>query len=178
MWKLNDQELLHDAYIALGSNIGDKERNLTAALKLLKEVKDKIQITGISNIYETEPVGYIGQDNFLNMVCRIYTSLKPLELLFVLQEIEIKLGRKRDIRWGPRTLDLDLLLYDNINICSERLTVPHPRMFERAFVLVPLRDVFPFEQITGRTLDDLIEKCEDRSGVKLFKAAKLISGWG
>ena len=152
--------------------MGNKERYLTSALELLKEVEN-IHITGISNIYETEPVGYIGQDNFLNMVCRIHTSLKPLELLLVLQEIEMKLLRKREIRWGPRTIDLDLLLYDDINICSEILTVPHPRMFERAFVLVPLRDVFPFEQITGRTLNDLIEKCEDKSGVKLFEVYEL-----
>jgi 2-amino-4-hydroxy-6-hydroxymethyldihydropteridine diphosphokinase len=169
---LNDQELWHNAYIALGSNMGDRESCMMTALDLLKEDKDRIHLIDISNIYETAPVGYTDQGSFLNMVCRILTSFDPLELLSALQKIETKLGRKRLIRWGPRTLDLDLLLYDEIEICSETLTVPHPRMFERAFVLVPLRDVYHSVHLKGRLFDDLIKGCEDKSEIKLFRITK------
>jgi 2-amino-4-hydroxy-6-hydroxymethyldihydropteridine diphosphokinase len=117
-------------------------------------------------------VGYAEQGDFLNMVCHVFTTLSPLDLLSALQKIETELGRKRLIRWGPRTLDLDLLLYDEIKLCSETLTVPHPRMFERAFVMIPLRDVYHCEYINGRLFDDLIENCDDNSGIKLFKIIK------
>jgi 2-amino-4-hydroxy-6-hydroxymethyldihydropteridine diphosphokinase len=166
---LNDQETKHDAYIALGSNMGDRESCLMAALDLIRVQNDTIIIKHISNIYETAPVGYAKQGDFLNMVCHVFTTISPLDLLSALQKIETELGRKRLIRWGPRTLDLDLLLYDEISLCSETLTVPHPRMFERAFVLTPLRDVYPCEYINGRLFSDLIEDCDDKVGIKLFK---------
>jgi 2-amino-4-hydroxy-6-hydroxymethyldihydropteridine diphosphokinase len=172
VWRLNDQELWHKAYIALGSNMGDRESCLMTALDLLKEDKDRIHLIDISNIYETAPVGYTGQGNFLNMVCHVSTFWEPHELLSALQKIETKLGRKRFIQWGPRTMDLDLLIYDDIEICSETLTVPHPRMFERAFVLTPLQDVYPSGHIKGRLFDDLIKECEDKSGIKLFRITK------
>lgn len=130
------------AYIALGSNITPRDNYLKQAVQSLQQT-DHIDVINESHIYETEPVGYMDQGNFLNMVVEIKTSLKPLELLNCCQLIEEHLGRKREIRWGPRTIDLDILLYNQENIITEQLIVPHPRMHERAFVLIPLKDVSP-----------------------------------
>ncbi|BBH23313.1 2-amino-4-hydroxy-6-hydroxymethyldihydropteridine pyrophosphokinase [Paenibacillus baekrokdamisoli] len=129
-----------DAYIALGSNVGDRERLLHEAL-LLIDRHPAIQVTRISGIYETDPVGYTDQPAFLNMTAALSTTLAPIELLHVLLEFEQQLGRTRDIRWGPRTIDLDLLLMADVQMDEEVLTLPHPRMMERAFVLVPLHEV-------------------------------------
>ncbi|MDW0118720.1 2-amino-4-hydroxy-6-hydroxymethyldihydropteridine diphosphokinase [Sporosarcina thermotolerans] len=139
------------AYLSIGSNIGDRLQHLTEAVRLL-HLHDEIEVTGISSVYETEPVGYTNQANFLNLVVRLETSLNPFELLGVCQGIENDLGRVREIRWGPRTVDLDILLYNNDNIESENLTVPHPRMDERAFVLVPLMEIAP--NLVGVPIDD------------------------
>ena len=97
----------------------------------------------ISSIYETEPIGYTDQTEFLNMAIKISTDLSAFDLLEVLQDIEIVLDRKREIRWGPRTLDLDILLYNHDNIETETLSVPHPRMHETAFVIIPLLEIEP-----------------------------------
>ncbi|MFC4098263.1 2-amino-4-hydroxy-6-hydroxymethyldihydropteridine diphosphokinase [Paenibacillus xanthanilyticus] len=128
------------AYIALGSNMGDRDRLLVQALNQLNDRPD-IDVLRISGLYETDPVGYTDQPPFLNMAAALSTSLEPVELLRAMLGIEAELGRKRDIRWGPRTIDLDLLLYDDVRMDVQELTLPHPRMLERAFVLVPLRDV-------------------------------------
>ncbi|ALS25715.1 2-amino-4-hydroxy-6-hydroxymethyldihydropteridine pyrophosphokinase [Paenibacillus sp. 32O-W] len=128
------------AYVALGSNLGDRERSLFEALQLLNE-HPAADVLRVSPVYETDPVGYTQQPAFLNMVAAVRTSLTPRELLRLLLDIERKLGRVRDVRWGPRTIDLDLLLYDDRRFEDDELTLPHPRMMERAFVLVPLRDV-------------------------------------
>ena len=169
---MNGQENLHESYLALGSNLGDRKGYLLGALSRLKAVPEKITLQGVSNIYETEPVGYTDQGNFLNMACRLGTTLKSLELLSLLQRIEKELDRTREIHWGPRTIDLDILLYDGIELHTETLTLPHPRMFERAFVLVPLRDVFPGDTVNGVSFDDLLQNCNDRNGVKLFEKAE------
>ena len=115
------------AYIALGSNIGKKETYLKEAVKKLHE-HPGVQVESISSIYETTPVGYENQDDFLNMAVKISTSLRPEELLSLTQNIEQELGRTREVRWGPRTADLDILLYKRENIETEQLVVPHPRM--------------------------------------------------
>ncbi|MHC6204785.1 2-amino-4-hydroxy-6-hydroxymethyldihydropteridine diphosphokinase [Breznakiellaceae bacterium SP9] len=115
--------MTHIAYIALGSNIGDKEQYLTSALTLLT-AENTLQITAVSKMYKTAPVGYTEQDFFLNMVCRIETSLDPYQLLEVLHKIEDALQRKRTIRWGARTIDLDILLYDEIRSDDPLLTIP------------------------------------------------------
>ncbi|KKK36639.1 2-amino-4-hydroxy-6-hydroxymethyldihydropteridine pyrophosphokinase [Mesobacillus campisalis] len=128
------------AYLALGSNIGDRLGYLGRAVELLHR-HEKIEVVNTSSIYETDPVGYTDQDAFLNMVVKVQTCLGPLDLLEAVNKIEAKLGRKRGIRWGPRTLDLDILLYNQENINSEKLTVPHPRMQERAFVMIPLLEI-------------------------------------
>lgn len=127
-------------YLALGTNQGDRESLLKRAIKMLAD-DPRISITDHSSIYETDPVGYVEQPKFLNMVLKLNTSLRPTQLLDFTQEIEEALGRKRSIRWGPRTIDLDILLFNNENIKSERLIIPHPRMIERAFVMVPLLEI-------------------------------------
>ncbi|RIX49215.1 2-amino-4-hydroxy-6-hydroxymethyldihydropteridine diphosphokinase [Paenibacillus nanensis] len=129
-----------EAYIALGSNMGDREELLQEAIRLLDDHPD-IRVTRVSGIYETDPVGYTDQPSFLNMVIAVQTLLTPVQLLHVQLGLEKRLGRIRHERWGPRTIDLDLLLYDNVRMDHEELTLPHPRMMERAFVLVPLHDV-------------------------------------
>ncbi|MFJ7163659.1 2-amino-4-hydroxy-6-hydroxymethyldihydropteridine diphosphokinase [Bacillus safensis] len=150
------------AYIALGSNIGKKETYLKEAVKKLHE-HPEVQVELISSIYETAPVGYENQDDFLNMAVKITTSLRPEELLSLTQKIEQELGRTREVRWGPRTADLDILLYNRENIETEQLVVPHPRMYERLFVLVPMSEICP-------EIDEVqINAVTDQEGVSIWK---------
>lgn len=133
----------HTAYIALGSNLGNKQENLQLAIdKINKSEKNKV--TKISHFYETEPVGYIDQDKFLNGAIEIKTLYTPKELIEYLLDIEGQLKRVRTIPLGPRTIDLDVLLYDNIITSFEEIIIPHPRMHERVFVLRPLKDIAPY----------------------------------
>ena len=155
-------------YLALGSNMGEKEENLSEAINNLIKTAG-IEVIKKSKIYETEPVGYLEQDKFLNMVILIETDKEPEELLKSLQTIEEKMKRRREIHWGPRTIDLDILLFEDLVINSPELTIPHPRMFERAFVLIPLKDVYTEGKISGREIDSLINACNDKNGVKLYK---------
>lgn len=127
------------AVIALGSNL-DPERHLRAGQRALAE---RVRITGTSRVYRTPPWGVTDQPDFLNAVVTADTFLAPLDLLDALLAIEAEQGRVRAERWGPRTLDLDLLLYDDLVLNSARLTLPHPRLHERLFVLVPLCDLMP-----------------------------------
>lgn len=150
------------AYIALGSNIGKKETYLKEAVKKLHE-HPEVQVELISSIYETAPVGYENQDDFLNMAVKITTSLRPEELLSLTQKIEQELGRTREVRWGPRTADLDILLYNRENIESEQLVVPHPRMYERLFVLVPMSEICP------EIGEVQINAVTDQEGVSIWK---------
>ncbi|WP_447665186.1 2-amino-4-hydroxy-6-hydroxymethyldihydropteridine diphosphokinase [Paenibacillus sp. D51F] len=128
------------AYIALGSNIGKRADLLAQALKLL-DGSEGVAVEEVSSAYETDPVGYADQPAFLNMAASLRTRLDPLELLRLMLDIERRLGRVRDIRNGPRTIDLDLLLYEDVFMDKEELQLPHPRMEERAFVMVPLAEV-------------------------------------
>ncbi|PRR87645.1 MULTISPECIES: 2-amino-4-hydroxy-6-hydroxymethyldihydropteridine diphosphokinase [unclassified Bacillus (in: firmicutes)] len=150
------------AYIALGSNIGKKETYLKEAVKKLHE-HPEVQVKLISSIYETTPVGYENQDDFLNMAVKISTSLRPHELLSLTQKIEQELGRTREVRWGPRTADLDILLYNRENIETEQLVVPHPRMYERLFVLVPMSEICP------EIGEVQINAVTDQEGVSIWK---------
>lgn len=133
---------MNRAYLSLGSNMGDRLELLKKAVHMLNE-HEAIQVEVVSSVYETEPVGLTDQPAFLNIVVEITTSLTPVGLLRECQQIEENLDRVRVIRWGPRTIDLDILLYNHENIETETLTVPHPRMHERAFVLVPLAEIAP-----------------------------------
>lgn len=130
------------AYIGIGSNLGDREQYLMRALEQIEE-NPEITITKVSSIYETYPVGITEQPLFLNMVIEIETNFSPIDLLNFLQKIECEFGRRREIKWGPRTLDLDILLYNQENMKSERLIIPHPHMQERGFVLIPLHEINP-----------------------------------
>ncbi|MBL4694420.1 2-amino-4-hydroxy-6-hydroxymethyldihydropteridine diphosphokinase [Candidatus Gracilibacteria bacterium] len=125
-------------YIALGTNLGDREKNLEIALE---EIEKFATINQKSTIHETDPVGPQGQGKFLNMAVEITTELAPVILLVRLQEIEHKMGRTHEIKNGPRIIDLDILLYDNEIINQPNLKVPHPRMHKRAFVLEPLQEI-------------------------------------
>ncbi len=126
-------------YIGIGSNLGDRQKNIDDALDMLK--KYNITVNRISSIIETDPIGGPVQDKFLNAVAKLTTELDPHTLLEKLNTIEKNLGRKRTILNGPRTIDLDILLYDNISLTTNNLVIPHPRMFKRDFVLKPLREI-------------------------------------
>ena len=133
---------MKEAYVALGANIGDREASLQEALRKMAGTPG-VQVLRISAVYETEPVGCTDQPAFLNMAAALAVNISPEQLLEQLLKIEKEMGRVRTVRWGPRTIDLDLLLYEDAVMNTEYLTLPHPRMEERAFVLVPLREVWP-----------------------------------
>ena len=126
------------AYLCLGSNLGDREKNLIRALSLLSQ---EISLEKASSIYESEPVGYKEQSFFLNLVCQVTTNLNPRELLHLAKTIENKMGRVPSFPNSPRPIDIDILFYDNQIIKTKDLTIPHPRLAERAFVLIPLAEI-------------------------------------
>jgi 2-amino-4-hydroxy-6-hydroxymethyldihydropteridine diphosphokinase len=130
------------AYLALGSNLGDRAGFLQLALDELGGAAG-VAVVVVSRVYETAPVGGPPQDAFLNAVVAVDTTLEPRALLALAQKIENRAERVRSERWGPRTLDVDVLLYDAVTLDDPELTIPHPRMWERGFVLAPLRDVAP-----------------------------------
>lgn len=133
---------MNTAYLSIGTNMGDREAHLREAVRMLDALPGTA-VDGVSSIYETDPVGFEDQPAFLNMTVRLKTEHPAEVLLGHCQEIESGLGRVRTVRWGPRTADLDILLFNDENMESEKLTVPHPRMQERAFVLVPLLEMDP-----------------------------------
>lgn len=143
------------AYLCLGSNMGDKAAYLTAARQAIGELPGT-RVTSESSLYHTAPVGKTDQDWFLNQVLRVETRLAPRELLRSCLAIETKLGRVRLERWGPRVIDIDLLVYDDVTSDDEELTLPHPRMAERAFVLVPLAELDPELRVGGRSVAELL----------------------
>lgn len=133
----------HDVFIGIGSNIGDKSGNIKRSIEIINSSK-YCRVIKVSDTYETKPVGYAEQDNFLNCAAKIKTMLSPLELVKFLMKIEKDLKRERKVKWGPRTIDLDVLLYDDIISSDESIIIPHPRMHERLFVLKPLCDIAPY----------------------------------
>jgi 2-amino-4-hydroxy-6-hydroxymethyldihydropteridine diphosphokinase len=134
------------AFVGIGSNLGDRETNLSRAIDLLS-AEDGIEVVAVSEIRETEPVGPVEQGPFLNGAVQVETSLPPGELLERLLSVENRLGRVRNERWGPRTIDLDLLLYGDEKLDQPGLSVPHPRLHERRFALEPLVDLDPALEI-------------------------------
>lgn len=126
--------------LSLGSNLGDRLLNLREALNHLSQ-HPQIQLLAVSSVYETDPVGFLEQPEFFNIVARLLTTLSPYELLTLCQQTEALFLRERTMRWGPRTLDIDILNYDRYQLDTPQLTLPHPRMHERAFVLLPLQEI-------------------------------------
>lgn len=146
----------HTAYIALGSNMGDKKGYLDMAVRRLDERRD-CQVKKVSDYLVTAPYGGVKQDDFLNGVLELRTMLEPEELLDVLHGIEQEADRVRDIRWGPRTLDLDILLYDDLVLDTPDLHIPHIEMHLRDFVLIPMAQIAPWKRhpLTGRTMEEM-----------------------
>jgi len=133
---------MKDVYLSIGTNMGERYENLQQAVALLRE-KENIEVVRVSSVYETAAVGYTDQADFVNIAVHLKTDASSTEMLKICQSIEQELGRVREFRWGPRIIDLDILLYNQENIETENLLVPHPRMYERAFVLVPLVEITP-----------------------------------
>jgi 2-amino-4-hydroxy-6-hydroxymethyldihydropteridine diphosphokinase len=154
-------------YLALGSNLGDRFANLQAAIAALPPT---IRVLNQSPVYETPPWGLTNQPAFLNMALKGETHLVPLALLAHLKHLETKLGRLPAVRWGPRQIDMDILFYDELILDTPPLTLPHPRLHERAFVLVPLADLEPdlVHPFFGKPVRELLSAV-DTTGVKPYE---------
>ena len=153
---MQSKDFFHTAYLALGSNLGDKEANLRRALELLQQ--RGVEVVKTSSFICTEPYGVTDQPQFLNGVCEVRTSLDPLELLQTLLEIEQEMGRVRLRHWGERNIDLDLLLYDDVVMDTPELILPHPDMQNRDFVLLPLAELAPelIHPAIGKSISELV----------------------
>lgn len=162
--------MMNKAYLGLGSNLGKRLDNLKSALSRLAS-SEAIIIAAISSVYETRPVGGPEQGPYLNACVKVKTTLTPTTLLLALQLVEDELGRVRKERWGPRTIDLDLLIYENIMINSPLLELPHPRLTERDFVLIPLADIAGDLIIPGqtKTVHDLLSTRSPTNDVVLYQ---------
>jgi 2-amino-4-hydroxy-6-hydroxymethyldihydropteridine diphosphokinase len=162
-------------YLSLGSNVGDRGKNLAAAMQAL--ASRGVCIAKQSAMYSTEPVDFAAQNWFLNCAIEAKTALMPRQLLHNLREIEHKIGRGRLVRRGPREIDIDILLFGSSVIHTPELEVPHPRMAERRFVLVPLGEIAPsvYHPMLNRTIAELLAETSDRSAVHLWRPT-ILSG--
>lgn len=159
---------MHVAYIGFGSNIGDRLAHIQNAIHAVSKTEE-ITLHKISSVYKTDPVGYEAQSEFLNGVAAIQTSLPPLPLLHTLKNIETTIGRRHRIRWGPREIDLDILIYGDLCLQTEKLVIPHPEMHRRRFVLAPLAEIAPdlVHPVFQETVQTLLERLEhDQSVLK------------
>ncbi len=156
-----------DVYIGFGSNIGNRLHTIVVALQRLKQ-HPQFLLKAVSALYETEPVGYKDQADFLNGVVCFDTDLPAVYVLQQCQNIEKVLGRTREIRWGPRVIDLDILLYGSETIETEQLTVPHPQLAKRRFVLAPLHDIAKDVKVPGtaKSVEQLYNECDDNSQIQ------------
>ncbi|MEK4227927.1 2-amino-4-hydroxy-6-hydroxymethyldihydropteridine diphosphokinase [Solibacillus sp. FSL H8-0538] len=160
---------MNKVFLSIGTNIGERAANLQEAVRRLMS-HPAIEVKVVSSIYETAPVGFVDQASFLNIAVAIETMLLPFEVLEVCQSIENELGRVREFRWGPRIIDLDILLYNHENIEAEHLIIPHPRMYERAFVLVPLVEIASADcAMLGQARLALQAIDREKEGVKQWK---------
>ena len=157
---------MHLAYIGFGSNIGDRLTHIQNAIRALLKTEG-ITLQRISSVYKTDPVGFEAQAQFLNGVAAIQTHLPPLSLLHILKDIEAAVGRQHRVRWGPREIDLDILIYGDLCLQTEKLVIPHPEMHLRRFVLVPLAEIAPdlVHPVFQETVQTLLERLEDDKSV-------------
>ncbi len=152
-------------YLGLGSNLGDRKANLEKAVQLLGQM---LSVERVSSIYETRPVGYEEQPLFLNAVCRAATNIGPFQLLSLVKGIEIAMGRVPSFPDAPRPIDIDILFYGNLVIEAPQLVIPHPRLAERSFGLIPLAEIAPdlIHPVSGRSIQDLASTVRGQEGVK------------
>ncbi len=160
----------HIVYIGIGSNLGDKIGQCERAIAEILKV-DQHKLLAKSSLFKTKPIGDTSQDWFVNGVIKIETDLGPLELLQMLQEAESRLGRKKTSRWGPRTIDLDILFYDEEEVQMENLQIPHPLLHERQFVLIPLAEIDPtfIHPLLKKSIGELLEDLKENQEVKKLK---------
>lgn len=158
--------LEHRAWLSVGANLGDRRSSCVMALDML-DVMTAVDVTARSSAYETDPVGFLDQPPFINMAAEILTGLEPMDLLLALKDIEKKMGRRPGLRWGPRIIDMDIVLYDELSLDTQSLIIPHPRMHERAFVLEPLCEIAPHVRhpVFERTVRDLLRSVDNGSPV-------------
>lgn len=165
-----------EVFLSFGSNLGNREKNILSAIELLKKISD-IKVLSGSSIYETEPIGFKEQNYFFNIVLKIQTNLSPFELLREIEKIEKLLGKNIEKKWGPRTIDIDILYYDKDIIETEKLTIPHPLINERMFVLVPMMEITG-DFICPKTklkISDIKRNCKkEDSVVKVKKWEELV----
>ncbi|GHU85423.1 hypothetical protein FACS1894198_3260 [Clostridia bacterium] len=159
--------IIADVYLGLSSNVGEKLENLRAAISCLNE-EDDISVKKTSNVYLTKPVGFLEQDDFLNIAAKITTTLNPEILLNILKKTERTLKREKTVRWGPRTIDIDILLYDLIEINTENLIIPHKEMMNRCFVLAPLIEICDKNVLAEYRLYERLLELPDRDDVKFY----------
>ena len=161
------------AYIGLGGNVGDVISNIAAALRHLDQ-QDRICVVDVSRLYRTAPWGLENQDWFHNACVEVTTQLRPMELLNICLDFEKTLGRQRDIKWGPRPIDLDILIYGDKEINLPNLTIPHPRIKDRLFVLQPLCDLSPELLLDGEAIKNWRQRLEDKGDIE---AVELENNW-
>lgn len=165
---------VHTVYIGLGSNLGDRVAYLREAVQRLGAI---VTIAKASQLYVAAPLGYVRDDAFINAVVAGSTTLKALDLLQMMQAIEGAMGRRPGVQYGPRPIDLDLLFYDTVQIETRKLTIPHPRLHQRAFVLKPLAEIAPnlMHPVFYYTVSQLLQDVEDPDQVQVYNAEKSLT---
>ncbi len=164
---------MHTVYLSLGANLGDRQGHISQALELLRQ---QMTIPLVSSCYETAPVGYTAQPDFINIACQAHTELTPAELLRFVKQVEQRVGRLATFRYGPRQIDVDILLYDELILETPELAIPHPHMAERAFVLAPLAEIAPhaLHPTLSRSIAELLAQT-DQSGIRRMRVKQEIT---